>query len=127
MSTTDSKILFVNKNEILRLCVREERILENFVSLLSDKVFMLNNKVKSLAFKSVREKVINFILELQKNQQSELIKLKSSKEDIASYLGIPRPSLSRELIKLREDKLIEFYRASINILNLEALEEELFK
>ena len=112
MSTTDSKILFVNKNEILRLCVREERILENFVSLLSDKVFMLNNKVKSLAFKSVREKVINFILELQKNQQSELIKLKSSKEDIASYLGIPRPSLSR---------------ASINILNLEALEEELFK
>ena len=99
MSTTDSKILFVNKNEILRLCVREERILE----------------------------VINFILELQKNQQSELIKLKSSKEDIASYLGIPRPSLSRELIKLREDKLIEFDRASINILNLEALEEELFK
>lgn len=88
---------------------------------------MLNNKVKSLAFKSVREKVINFILELQKNQQSELIKLKSSKEDIASYLGIPRPSLSRELIKLREDKLIEFDRASINILNLEALEEELFK
>ena len=73
MSTTDSKILFVNKNEILRLCVREERILENFVSLLSDKVFMLNNKVKSLAFKSVREKVINFILELQKNQQSELL------------------------------------------------------
>ena len=49
ISTTDSKILFVNKNEILRLCLREEKILENFVSLLSDKVFMLNNKVKSLA------------------------------------------------------------------------------
>ncbi|MDU4939526.1 MAG: helix-turn-helix domain-containing protein, partial [Clostridium sp.] len=90
-------------------------------------VFMLNNKVKSLAFKSVREKVINFILELQKSQQNDLVKLKSSKEDIASYLGIPRPSLSRELIKLREDKLIEFDRSSINILNLEALEEELFK
>ena len=88
---------------------------------------MLNNKVKSLAFKSVREKVINFILELQKSQQNDLVKLKSSKEDIASYLGIPRPSLSRELIKLREDKLIEFDRSSINILNLEALEEELFK
>ena len=127
ISTTDSKILFVNKNEILRLCLREEKILENFVSLLSDKVFMLNNKVKSLAFKSVREKVINFILELQKSQQNDLVKLKSSKEDIASYLGIPRPSLSRELIKLREDKLIEFDRSSINILNLEALEEELFK
>ena len=127
ISTTDSKILFVNKNEILRLCLREEKILENFVSLLSDKVFMLYNKVKSLAFKSVREKVINFILELQKSQQNDLVKLKSSKEDIASYLGIPRPSLSRELIKLREDKLIEFDRSSINILNLEALEEELFK
>ena len=71
--------------------------------------------------------MINFILELQKSQQSDVIKLKSSKEDISSYLGIPRPSFSRELIKLREDELIEFDRSSIKILNLEALEEELFK
>ena len=127
ISAMDSKILFINKNEILRLCLREEKILENFISLLSDKVFMLNNKVKSLAFKSVREKVINFILGLHKNQQNDLLKLKNSKEDIALHLGIPRPSLSRELIKLREDGLIEFDRVSIKILDLEALEDELFK
>lgn len=126
MSSTDSKVLNIKKEEILKLCLKEERILENFISLLSDKVFMLNNKVKSLAFKTVREKVIDFILELKRKQKSEKVILKSSKEDIASYLGIPRPSLSRELIKLRDEGFIEFDRVSIKIVDLEGLEGELF-
>lgn len=119
-------ILYISKSDILKLCTMDERILGNFMSTLSNKIFMLNSKIKSIAFKSVKHKVINFILEQAKMQKNKTIKLKDSKEEIASSLGIPRPSLSRELMNLRDLNYIEFDRNIINILNIEELEEELF-
>jgi len=104
----------------------DEKVLGNFMSALSNKILMLNSKIKSIAFKSIKHKVINFILEQYKNQKSETITLKESKEEIASSLGIPRPSLSRELMNLRDLNFIEFNRNIIKILNIEELEEELF-
>ena len=126
ISFTNSSILYISKADILKLCTMDERVLGNFMSELSNKILMLNSKIKSIAFKSIKHKVINFILEQYKNQKNETITLKESKEEIASSLGIPRPSLSRELMNLRDLNYIEFNRNTIKILNIEELEEELF-
>lgn len=120
------KIIFINKKEIMKLCSSNERILENFVTLLSDKVIMLNKKVKSTSLKSVKHKVVDYILEKSNVANSNVIMINESKEDIAAYLGIPRPSLSRELIKLRDENIIDFDRNSITILKFHELEEKLF-
>lgn len=126
IALSECKVLFINKSDVLKICSNEEKILENFVSLLSDKVFILNSKIKSISFKSIRQKVINYILNEVKEQKSNSIILKNTKEEIASLLGIPRPSLSRELINLRDMNYIEFNRKKIAILDIESLEEELF-
>ena len=126
IALSECKVLFINKNDVLKICSNEEKILENFVSLLSDKVFILNSKIKSISFKSIRQKVINYILNEAKEQKSNSIILKNTKEEIASLLGIPRPSLSRELINLRDMNYIEFNRKKITIFDIENLEEELF-
>lgn len=52
--------------------------------------------------------------------------LKNTKEEIAALLAIPRPSLSRELINLRNLGYIKFDRKKITVLDIESLEEELF-
>lgn len=52
--------------------------------------------------------------------------MKNTKEEIAALLGVPRPSLSRELINLRDMNYIEFNRKVIKVLDIEGLEEELF-
>ena len=126
ISFSDSSILYISKADILKLCTMNEKVLGNFMSTLSNKIFMLNSKIKSIAFKSIKHKVINFILEQAKMQKSETINLKESKEEIASSMGIPRPSLSRELMNLRDLNYIEFDRNVIKILKIEELEEELF-
>jgi CRP-like cAMP-binding protein len=123
---SECNILYISKSDILKLCTMDERVLGNFMSVLSNKILMLNSKIKSIAFKSIKHKVINFILEQAKKQKSETIKLKESKEEIASAMGIPRPSLSRELMNLRDLNYIEFDRNVIKILNIEEMEEELF-
>ena len=123
IALNECKVLFINKEDVLKICSYEEKVLENFISLLSDKVFILNSKIKSISFKSLRQKVINYILNEIKDQKSNSIILNNTKEEIASLLGIPRPSLSRELISLR---YIEFDRKIIRVLDVESLEEELF-
>ena len=126
IALSECKVLFINKSDVLKICSNEEKILENFISLLSDKVFILNSKIKSISFKSIRQKVINYILNEVKKQKDNSIILKNTKEEIAALLGIPRPSLSRELINLRDMNYIEFNRKKITILDIESLEEELF-
>lgn len=122
----DCEILYLKKEEVKKLFSFNDKILENFLMLLSDKVVMLNNKIKSISLKSVKQKVVDYILQECINQKSNIIKLKSSKEEIASFIGVPRPSLSRELIKLRDENLIKFNRNTIEILNGDKLEEILF-
>lgn len=126
IAKSNCKIIFINKKEIMKLCSSNESILENFVMLLSDKVIMLNKKVKSTSLKSVKHKVVDYILEKSNVANSNVIMINESKEDIAAYLGIPRPSLSRELIKLRDENIIDFDRNSITILKFHELEEKLF-
>lgn len=126
IALNECKMLFINKEDVLKICSYEEKVLENFISLLSDKVFILNSKIKSISFKSLRQKVINYILNEIKDQKSNSIILNNTKEEIASLLGIPRPSLSRELISLRDLGYIEFDRKIIRVLDVESLEEELF-
>ena len=127
IASSDSVISYLRKDNIIKLCINEEIILKNFVTLLSDKIFALNSKIKTISFKSIRQKVVNFILEQVKEHESNIIKLKLSKENIASLLGIPRPSLSRELMKLRDEGMIEFDRSSIKVLDIQKLAEQLLK
>ncbi|MGG7153183.1 Crp/Fnr family transcriptional regulator [Clostridium neonatale] len=126
IALSDCKVLYLRKNEIIKLFSVENKLMENFMMLLSEKIIILNNKIRSISLKSVRQKVVDYILCEYMNEKNEEIKLKYSKEEIANDIGIPRPSLSRELIKLRDEGLINFSRNKITILNIEELEDILF-
>lgn len=127
IALSDCNIAYIKREDIIQLCLMEEVILKNFVALLSNKIFILNKNLKNSSFKTIRQKVVNFILEQSKIQKSLHIKLKITKEEIASLMGIPRPSLSRELVKMRDEELIQFDRHSIQILKKDELEEELIQ
>jgi CRP-like cAMP-binding protein len=45
---------------------------------------------------------------------------------MSEQFGTTRPSLSRELINMKDDELIAFDKKTITIIDLEALEETLF-
>lgn len=127
MAITDCEILYINKEEILKIFIKNEIALSNFLSLLSNKIMILNSKIKNISFKSVRQKVINYILVKSEDGRLSSVVLKENKETIAAELGIPRPSLSRELMNLRELGYIKFDRNTIDILDLEALEAEMLE
>ena len=52
-----------------------------------------------------------------------VVKLNMNREQLAAYLGTTRPSLSRELSKMKEDGLIDIKKDAIIILDREELED----
>lgn len=123
MSSNSSKVLFINKEDIIRLCSMEEKVLNNFMNILSNKILMLNKKIKNMSYKTLRQKIAGFIFDEYKKQGSSTINLPYSRKETAEHLGIPRPSLSREFIKMKEEGIIDFYKNSIKILNISLLED----
>lgn len=122
MSLSECSIMFISKEEILNLCSSNFQFLNNLMGLLSDKVLMLSSKIKDLSCQTLRQKVINYLMHEYEKQRSMFIKLPSSRGEMAEQLGIPRPSLSRELSKMKNEGLIDFYMDNVRILQLDSLE-----
>ena len=92
-----------------------EALLNNYLRLLSDKTYEVNNKNKLLSQDSLRDKILYFLYEQKKIQKSNIITLHQSKEELAEALYVRRPSLSRELSKMRDEGLIDYDRHTITI------------
>lgn len=122
MSSTPSKIMFISKDNFINFCTSHSDFLEMFLNDLSNKIFVLNKSITNLTFNSIRQKICNFLITEYKLQNNENIKLKMTKEKIAESLGITRPSLSRELINMKDMGLIDYSRSHIKILDLEEIE-----
>lgn len=127
ISSSKSKIMFIKNEIIIELCSNDKIFLGNFMSLLSEKILMLNRKVKTISLCSIRQKIANFILEQVKIQKSERIKLSINKKELAEYLGVQRPSLSRELINMKEEGILEYDKNEFHILDMYTLKEIMCK
>ena len=120
-----ASVLYISKETIVSLCSRYPRFLETFIQTLSNRILLLNSRIKNLSFGSVRQKVVNYILEEHSRQKSDTITLTAKRSELADLLGIPRPSLSRELISLKEEGWIDFDRRTIQIHSKKDLEAAL--
>ena len=114
VAITDTILIMISKDNWLKL-LENKTILKNYLEIVSNKVFKIQSRVKILSQKSIREKILFYLISEYKRLNNKVIKIKS-KESLALYLNIPRPSLSRELILLKSDGIIDYDRYSIKIL-----------
>ncbi|GIM30428.1 cAMP-binding protein [Clostridium polyendosporum] len=123
-SKSDCIILHVNKNLILNLCQKNKTFLIEFLQSISDKTLILTNKIKSISMKTIRQCIIEFLTYEYYHQKNAVIKLEISKKELAERIGVQRPSLSRELNKMRNDRLIDFNANSITIKNFDIIKNK---
>lgn len=121
----NSKIMLISKESIIMLCSRNPLILQSFLEELSNKILLMNRKIKELSFGTIREKICDFLLHEYNLQKTFQLKLPYSRKKMAESMGVQRPSLSREMCKMQEEGLVVFYRDTVEIKNLEGLESHL--
>jgi CRP/FNR family transcriptional regulator len=89
---------------------------------------LADERIQSLAQKSVRERLAETLLFLQKTFQDDLaidenlISVTLPREDIANIVGTATETVIRLLSEFKSDKLIDMEGKKIRILNKSALE-----
>ncbi len=125
-TVSDASILFLSKDNILTIIKSNPKFLENYLNLLSTKLLFFNDKFKLLSLSSIRGKIAHVLIKLSKDQNSMTVKLPFSKEKMALHICTRRPSLSRELAKMKKDGLIDYEKSIVKILDYDLLTDELY-
>ncbi|MDF2613448.1 MAG: Crp [Clostridia bacterium] len=104
-----------------KACLCHRKIVKNTFYLLSDKAHFYKKKINLLTTSSIRLKLAKYFLELSEEQSSHVITLPFNRIELAEYLNITRPSLSRELSHMQQDGLITFIKSEVTIESTDAL------
>lgn len=124
ISITEVTILYIMKDAVLYLCQNNRDFLIGFLGMLSGKTITLSRKLDQISLKTIRESIIDFILMEYNKNKDMTIPLNMTKKKWADMMGVQRPSLSRELLRMKKEGLIDYNYKYIFIKNLEGLKED---
>jgi len=122
VSVIDSKILFINFNKIAGAknfpAAAYNKIIKNIMLLLSQKNIFLNNKLEHASQKTIRDKLLSYFNELAVKSGAARFTIPFSKTAMADYLFVDRSAMSRELAKMKKEKLINFNGNDFEIIKI---------
>lgn len=106
-----------------RNCVHHSKVVFNMLQLFAEKADKHNHQIEVLTSGNLRQRVAAYLLE--NSNPDYRVKLQMNREDLAAYLNTTRPSLSRMLLNLQEERIIQIVnRKVIEILDCDRLQEE---
>ena len=123
---TDCTILYAHPEKILdfcdNICSYHKVLLANLVRVVSQKAYMLSRKVDYLSLRSIAGKLSKYLLEQWEESGKATFTLPLNREELAEFLNVSRPSMSRELGRMRDEGIIEYYREAFRIIDTRRLE-----
>lgn len=119
------KVLFLTHSDLIARCGNNcpshMSMLQNFMKVLSDKSLMLNKKVEYLSIKSIRGKICTYLLEQCQMTSSNTITLPLNRNELADFLNVSRPSMSREICRMRDEGILDFHLSTFKLMDIDAL------
>lgn len=127
VSENDTVVLFIDYNRIYKPCLNScefhSQLIKNMLNILASKNLVLRDKIIYLTMKSLRHKICNYLLEIRKKTGKTHFKIPYDRNGLSDYLHADRSALSRELGKMRDEGIIDFYKNEFNIIDLDKLKE----
>lgn len=121
----DAKILSIPYERIIRSCGNSCNfhisIIQNMMAVLGEKNVSLNRKLELLALKGMREKLASYLIGESFSRNSNMFQIMLNRTELAAYLNVSRTSMCRELARMKEEGLIDFYANSFKLINKEKL------
>lgn len=111
--------LSMKKELILELCMTKEKFLRGLLKDMGDRVTLLAKKVYFFSLNSLKEKLSQYLLE--KASGKNCLTLDITKDELASFFGVARPSLSRAFSELAKEGLIAQEGKKVKLIDKNAL------
>lgn len=109
----NSIVSYISKEKLLDLCSKDLTFLELYLNNICNKSLLIKQQNKLFAHKNIRDRIMYYLNSLKQKNNSNFVYI-SSINDLSKYLSLPRPSVSRELIKMEEDLLIIKSKNKVN-------------
>ena len=120
-----SQVMFMSSDIILgecpKLCRGHRFLIMNMLKIVSDKALLLNKKLDYLSIKSIRGRISSLLIDHYNKIGTLSFMMSLNRNEMADFLNVSRPALSRELCKLRDEGVLDFYKSSVVIKDIEAL------
>ena len=101
-------------------CHKHQTVVRNMLDVQSGKNFLMTRKLYLLSGKTLKERIAMWVLDSAGEGDSFATDMK--REELADYLGTTRPSLSRELMNMQDEGLIDVGKSTFTIKDREGLE-----
>jgi CRP-like cAMP-binding protein len=120
IAVTDTELLTIEKNDFLRFLKWDDRILANFLGMISNRSAFLSEKIKFLNFKTIKGKLAQYFLQIS-GPGGSTVMLTMTQADLADYFGVARPSIARVVSEMENEGIIKTRGRSLRILDRERL------
>ncbi len=121
----ETVLAIIPKDEFMELIHNNPPVAQKFIRMLAGSIAEKENQLLGLAYNSLRKKVADAILLLQRkygSSQLGVFQIDISRENLATIAGTATESLIRTLSDFRNEKLIELREGIITIANQQKLE-----
>lgn len=116
----DAEIAFIPREDFFKLIYNSKEVSKKFMQILTKSVAEQQEQLVELAYSSVRRRVAEALLLLEKKyrkDQDTTFSTAISREDLANIVGTATESLIRTLSDFKSEKLIEIKEGKIFLLD----------
>ena len=126
-SQGDSEVMFIKPasivNQCSNLCAWHGKLQYNMLGILSEKAIKLTRKIEYLAIKGLKAKICTWLYNIYIKTGKKEFTIPMKKYELAEFFNTARPSLSREMINLRNNGVIDFSGSRVKLLSISMLEK----
>lgn len=125
----DSTLCYFSKKDLKNILLKNSRLCFDFMLFYADELSASETRVRKLAQMSVRERVIDAVLLMDRKFGStdQLLNINLNRKDYADYSGTTEEQVIRVFSKLKKEGLLNAKGRRIGILNPALLQEEISK
>lgn len=99
----DVMVLSIPRDRFLIMLQESEKVLVNFINIVSSRGQFLSNKIKFLSFTTIKGKLAQYLLDLSGQAGSNSFMLPHSQSQLSELFGVARPSIGRAMSELNRD------------------------
>jgi len=116
-SGEDALLLSIPRDRFLVILQESEKVLINFINIVSSRGQFLSNKIKFLSFTTIKGKLAQYLLDLSAQTSSKSFTLPHSQSQLSELFGVTRPSIGRAISELNRDGVFRTEGKRIEILD----------
>lgn len=118
-----TEVLFLNAKSVITMCGKacyfHTQLIQNLLSISSINNIRLSQRILNTSSKTIRGRLISYLSEEAHKNSSNEFKIPLNRQGLADYLNVDRSALSNELGKMRDEKLLSFYKNKFQLFNID--------